>query len=319
MWPRWGGDAWASVSSVCPGCRGTREPRDGQEAGQVRGVREGLMGTDVEDPQGQAPKGTSTLVTPASWHGRVGLWDTWAGERWPCAHRQCLRRGECVRKRSRRVEATSPESLGWAQGRGLGLPSPPPRPRSHPRCHLRALLDLRRGTCPTLFGDQAPPPCRAPCRLPRTLGELRGGDADGDQPQECRGPGERQAMQPVAGCPGFRALRPSVLPGSSGALGCGAHVHPLLFRVSTHHLHPSSDDEDMEGAFPNELSLQQVRVASSAPTRPFPVLWAALRPLGVLRLGRHHAAWELSPTHAPFREGQTPRATYTEGTPGHGG
>ncbi|XP_074182759.1 serine/threonine-protein phosphatase 6 regulatory subunit 2 isoform X2 [Rhinolophus sinicus] len=27
--------------------------------------------------------------------------------------------------------------------------------------------------------------------------------------------------------------------------------------VSTHHLHPSSDDEDMEGAFPNELSLQQ--------------------------------------------------------------
>ncbi|XP_072598369.1 serine/threonine-protein phosphatase 6 regulatory subunit 2 isoform X7 [Vulpes vulpes] len=27
--------------------------------------------------------------------------------------------------------------------------------------------------------------------------------------------------------------------------------------VSTHHLHPSSEDEDMEGAFPNELSLQQ--------------------------------------------------------------
>lgn len=126
-------------------------------------------------------------------------------------------------------------------------------------------------------------------------------------------------MQPVAGCPGFRALRPLVLPGSSGALGCGAHVHPLLFQVSTHHLHPSSDDEDMEGAFPNELSLQQVRVASSAPTRPFPALWAALSPLGVLRPGRHHAAWELGPTHAPFREGQTPRATYTEGTPGHGG
>ncbi|XP_033261293.1 serine/threonine-protein phosphatase 6 regulatory subunit 2 isoform X2 [Orcinus orca] len=27
--------------------------------------------------------------------------------------------------------------------------------------------------------------------------------------------------------------------------------------VSTHHLHPSSEDEDMEGVFPNELSLQQ--------------------------------------------------------------
>lgn len=33
-----------------------------------------------------------------------------------------------MRKRSRCVGATSPESLGWAQGRGLGLPSPPPPP-----------------------------------------------------------------------------------------------------------------------------------------------------------------------------------------------
>lgn len=32
----------------------------------------------------------------------------------------------------------------------------------------------------------------------------------------------------------------------------------LLFQVSTHHLHSSSEDEDMESAFPNELSLQQV-------------------------------------------------------------
>lgn len=29
-------------------------------------------------------------------------------------------------------------------------------------------------------------------------------------------------------------------------------------QVSTHHLHSSSEDEDAEGAFPNELSLQQV-------------------------------------------------------------
>lgn len=36
---------------------------------------------------------------------------------------------------------------------------------------------------------------------------------------------------------------------------------PWPLQVSTHHLHPSSEDEDMEGVFPNELSLQQVRVA----------------------------------------------------------
>lgn len=51
--------------------------------------------------------------------------------------------------------------------------------------------------------------------------------------------------------------------------GCGAHIHPLwLFQVSTHHLHPSSEDEDMEGVFPNELSLQQVRVAALPPRHP---------------------------------------------------
>lgn len=44
---------------------------------------------------------------------------------------------------------------------------------------------------------------------------------------------------------------------------------PLLPQVSTHHLHPSSEDEDMEGVFPNELSLQQVGVA-----RPFPTVRA---------------------------------------------
>lgn len=38
---------------------------------------------------------------------------------------------------------------------------------------------------------------------------------------------------------------------------------PWPLQVSTHHLHPSSEDEDMEGVFPNELSLQQVCV-----TRP---------------------------------------------------
>ena len=31
-----------------------------------------------------------------------------------------------------------------------------------------------------------------------------------------------------------------------------------FFQVSTHHLHSSSEDEDIESAFPNELSLQQV-------------------------------------------------------------
>lgn len=34
---------------------------------------------------------------------------------------------------------------------------------------------------------------------------------------------------------------------------CGVFV-----QVSTHHLHSSSEDEDIESAFPNELSLQQV-------------------------------------------------------------
>lgn len=42
------------------------------------------------------------------------------------------------------------------------------------------------------------------------------------------------------------------------------HARPLLLQVSTH-LHPSSEDEDMEGVFPNELSLQQVRVARPSP------------------------------------------------------
>lgn len=37
-------------------------------------------------------------------------------------------------------------------------------------------------------------PCRAACGLPWALGELRGGDADGDQPQERRGPGEESCL-----------------------------------------------------------------------------------------------------------------------------
>lgn len=32
----------------------------------------------------------------------------------------------------------------------------------------------------------------------------------------------------------------------------------VLSQVSTHHLHSSSEDEDIESAFPNELTLQQV-------------------------------------------------------------
>ncbi|VFV33930.1 low quality protein: [Lynx pardinus] len=40
-----------------------------------------------------------------------------------------------------------------------------------------------------------------------------------------------------------------------GALVCSRGL--LIPEVSTHHLHPSSEDEDMEGVFPNELSLQQ--------------------------------------------------------------
>lgn len=84
-----------------------------------------------------------------------------------------------------------------------------------------------------------------------------------------------------------------------GAAAPGAHVHPLwLFQVSTHHLHPSSEDEDMEGVFPNELSLQQVRVAALHKLRqPFPPL-AALSLQGVARLLRETAQGSvLVPTH----------------------
>lgn len=56
---------------------------------------------------------------------------------------------------------------------------------------------------------------------------------------------------------------------------------PVLLQVSTHHLHPSSEDEDMEGAFPNELSLQQVCMAGGAPL-------AALGPLGLPRGSSAH-------------------------------
>lgn len=35
--------------------RGAREPRDGQEVGCVRGVKEDLMGMNGEDPRGQDP------------------------------------------------------------------------------------------------------------------------------------------------------------------------------------------------------------------------------------------------------------------------
>jgi len=57
--------------------------------------------------------------------------------------------------------------------------------------------------------------------------------------------------------------------------------------VSTHHLHPSSEDEDMEGVFPNELSLQQVRVATLHTSGSPDPLSAALRPPG--RAGRRPA------------------------------
>lgn len=42
-------------------------------------------------------------------------------------------------------------------------------------------------------------------------------------------------------------------------------VKPLIspwlcvLQVSTHHMHSSSEDDDMEGPFPNDLSLQQVK------------------------------------------------------------
>lgn len=106
-----------------------------------------------------------------------------------------------------------------------------------------------------------------------------------------------------------------------GAAAPGAHVHPLwLFQVSTHHLHPSSEDEDMEGVFPNELSLQQVRVAALHSVRqPFPRS-AALKPPG-----RCQAPWEtaqgrvLVRTHqAPAGEGpdvQRPRPMMSGGAP----
>lgn len=221
MWPRWGGDAQASVSSVFPGCRGAREPRQGRSEGS----RRALWGRTVRPHEPRPLRGL------APWSHQLRSKDVWGfgtvgQEEDGHVLTDSVCTEECVRRQSWCVGVTGTGSPGWAQGRGLGLPSP----HSHPRCHLRALLDLRHGTCPALFGDQAPTPCRAPCGLPWALGELRGRDADGDQPQECRGPGEHQAVQPVAGCPGFRALRPSVPPGLSEAPGVGLMSTHCCFR-----------------------------------------------------------------------------------------
>lgn len=48
----------------------------------------------------------------------------------------------------------------------------------------------------------------------------------------------------------------------------GSCPPPWLLQVSTRLLHPSGEDEDVEAAFPNELSLQQVCVAGPHPQQP---------------------------------------------------
>lgn len=53
----------------------------------------------------------------------------------------------------------------------------------------------------------------------------------------------------------------------------------VLSQVSTHHLHSSSEDEDIESAFPNELTLQQVsweHLHYSRETRCSDCLWSIL-------------------------------------------
>lgn len=109
-----------------------------------------------------------------------------------------------------------PQALGTQSGPRAGA-SASSLPPSCPRCHLRALPDLRGGTRPALLGDQLPTPCRAPCRLPWALGELCGGDADGDQPQERRGSGEGLAGILWLGVRSPEPWGPSVLPCTSGA------------------------------------------------------------------------------------------------------
>lgn len=114
--------------------------------------------------------------------------------------------------------------------------------------------------------------------------------------------------RPSVGCRWGAGWAPA--PGASSLLP--THAHPLLLQVSTH-LHPSSEDEDMEGVFPNELSLQQVRVA-----RPFPAVLASLRPLGVPRhltkLPREMARGAV--LLAPVMRGTSSQAIYMDGALG---
>lgn len=87
----------------------------------------------------------------------------------------------------------------------------------------------------------------------------------------------------------------------------GSRPPALLLQVSTHHLHPSSEDEDMEGVFPNELSLQQVCAARlSAPARP---LLPHCRGVGL--------STPQGPGHAPLRRrGRPTKAALCGGTLG---
>lgn len=54
---------------------------------------------------------------------------------------------------------------------------------------------------------------------------------------------------------------------------CTSSVYlTLVLQVSTHNMHSSSEDDDMEGPFPNDLSLQQVAEAWMWP----PPLWRVI-------------------------------------------
>lgn len=88
------------------------------------------------------------------------------------------------------AEAGGPESAAEPPP-GSGRPETPQSAASHPENTM--VMHLFQKCCLVqriLEAWEANDHTQAPRGLPRALGELRGGDADGDQPQERRGPGE---------------------------------------------------------------------------------------------------------------------------------
>lgn len=128
------------------------------------------------------------------------------------------RPGGCAEARLSATLSQRPVSL--LCGRALGVPCAPSKLRSLTRCgQAPCLHDPSRpcrsqqlsavtpgalqdppGPSTVALGTQQCFSRRPPCRLPRALGEFRGGDADGDQPQKRRGPGEGARLVCACGC-----------------------------------------------------------------------------------------------------------------------